>query len=93
MYWEFDLPMTARDGDDTPHLRDLPGELVEVMRGEWNRRTRFGKLLYPFWILDSVMQWIAFLLFMAFIVVVSWIAHGLNGGSGRNLAPEVYKNE
>lgn len=81
--------------EETPRFRDLPREVWKVMRWEWNRRTRFGKALYPLWLVDSTIKVVGFLCFAAFLFTVA----GFAGLLSRNVlgrspsTPEVYKNE
>ena len=42
---------------DDPQLRSLPREWHRLMRDEWNSRTAFGKLFYPFWLAEAAFQW------------------------------------
>lgn len=66
-----------------------------MMRDEWNSRTWWGKALYPLWLVDSAVQWIAFLAFFAFLTTAAWFLRLFNSDREKSgsVLPEVYKND
>lgn len=74
--------MTEQEQSATLHImvimKELPGDLAAIMTEEWNSRTKLGKALYPLWVVDSTMQWLALLFFLAIVGGMSIVWKAMN---------------
>lgn len=81
--------------EETPPLRDLPGELYNLAIGEWRSRTRWGKITYPIWFLLGAFQWTIVLSLLA--VVWAWNVYSKavdEAAAGlKRVTPDVYKED
>jgi len=85
----------SRGEQQDPSIRDVPGELCTLMSDEWNRRTRWGKLVYPLWLLGSAIHWVSFFSFMGLLIGAFRLADLFRGSVGDtdSIPPKVYKDE
>lgn len=81
--------MSEESAYDELQWRDIPIGLLADMRDEWEARTRYGKLLYPLWVLESAVLG-AFVLLLA---AGAWYTRKLEGSDDREPLVEVYKDE
>ena len=56
-----------------PPLGELSADLATLARDEWQSRTRYGKVLYPFWLFDKLFEWFSLLVFISFILFASLV--------------------
>lgn len=61
---------------------------------EWHERTRFGKVLYPLWILKSVYCWLALFCFMGFLIFMAGVMKLVSSSPSLSSPslPNIYKN-
>lgn len=85
--------------ESRPPIWQLPLAWWKLMCNEWQRRTWWGKVLYPIWVLEGVLEWVLFLTFFVFILAASWLVSGLSSPERsteeqrEKVLPEVYKDD
>jgi len=88
--------MTGSDNHEggEHHLSELPTKMLEVAVEEWNDRTIWGKLTYPAWFINSVLQWCLVLGIVGSVLFVKEYNNMLDEGweDLKDMTPSTYKN-
>jgi hypothetical protein len=86
--------MTDESHSRTEHLLSFVNELFALVIEEWESRTVYGKVFFPYWLLVSTLMWTAVLSIVFLVRVARWYIDVLGGGADRQgLLPEVYKDD
>lgn len=72
-------------------VKQLPALWSALLIEEYEKRTWFGKVLYPLWISYGAFAWVVFLSFAGIIALVNWL-HGRRF-EVHSPVPSVYKEE
>jgi hypothetical protein len=83
--------MSDQSTDEDPQLRSLPREWKRLMLNEWNSRTSFGKLFYPFWLFESAFQWSVFI---GVFLLVEFVSLSVSAGDWfEQKVPSTHKDD